>query len=157
MAYIYRLNAQYYYIENKVMGLEIYMKGKYLMLVMVVMAMTVTPVFAGPGNGPKHPKYVASLEYMDVRYGQVIFNTNPEDDGLFELEVEVEECMDLADSVVTVKMNDQEIGTIEIDENGNGKETFYVEDPTGSTLTVEGGVTLTSGEWRDWIKGPGPK
>ena len=157
MAYIHRLNAQYYYIENKVMGLEIYMKGKYLMLVMVVMAMMVTPVFAGPGNGPKHPKYVASLEYMDVRYGQVIFNTNPEDDGLFELEVEVEECMDLADSVVTVKMNDQEIGTMEIDENGNGKVTFYVEDPTGSTLTVEGGITLTSGEWRDWIKGPGPK
>jgi len=54
-------------------------------------------------------------------------------------------------------MNGQEIGTIEIDEYGNGKETFYVDDPTGSTLTVEGGVTLTSGEWRDWIKGPGPK
>ena len=133
------------------------MKKRYLMLVMAVMAMTLTPVLAGPGNGPKHPKYVASLEYMEVRYGQAIFNSNPEDDGLFELEVEVEECLDLADSTVTVKMDGLEIGTMEIDENGDGKLTYYVDDPTSSTITVEGGITLTSGEWRDWVKGPGPK
>jgi hypothetical protein len=157
MPHIPRLNAQYYYIEDIETGWRYDMKKRYLMLVMAIMAMTVTPVLAGPGNGPKHPKHVASLEYMEARYGQVIFNTNPEDDGLFELEVEVEECMDLADSTVTVNMNDLEIGTIEIDEYGNGKETFYVDDPMGSTVTVEGGITLTSGDWRDWVKEPGPK
>ena len=133
------------------------MKARYLMLLMAIVALTAIPVFAAPGNGPKYPKYVASLEYDEARYGQVIFNTNPEDDGLYELEVEVEECMDLADSTVTVKMNDQVIGEIVIDEFGNGKATFYVEDPTGSTVVVEGTITLTSGGWRDWIKGPGPK
>ena len=157
MGCISRLNAQYYYIEKMVKGWRFDMKTRYLIVALAAMAMIASPVFAGPGNGPKYPKYVASLEYDLVRYGQVIYNTNPEDDGLFELEVEIEECMDLADSTVTVKMNTVAIGEIYVDEYGNGKATFYVDDPTDSSVVVEGGITLSSGEWRLWEKKPGPK
>ena len=127
------------------------------MTVFIIASMLVVPVYAKSGNGPKYDKYVASLEIEETRYGQVIFNTNPEDDGLYELEVEVEEAMDLASSTVPVYMNGGQIGELEIDEYGNGKATFYVEDPTDSVVTVEGGITLTSGDWRLWIKGSGPK
>lgn len=133
------------------------MKTRYLIVVLAAMAMLVAPVFAGPGNGPKYPKYIASLESDGVRYGQVIYNTNPEDDGLYELEVEIEECMDLVETTVTVKMNDVVIGEIYVDEYGNGKATFYVDDPTDSSVVVEGSITLSSGDWRLWEKKPGPK
>jgi len=138
------------------------MKSKYLTSIAIIflaMAFLATPVLAKPGNGPKYPKHVASLLSVDgVRFGQVIFNENPEDDGTYELEVEVEECLDLADSVVDVKLNGELIGSIYVDESGNGKETFYVDSISeADTVSVEGAVTLESGDWRDWVKGPGPK
>lgn len=138
------------------------MKLKYfapIMLGLVAATILVTPALVqAQGNGPKYVKYVASLEYEGVRYGQVIFNTNPEDDGTYELEVEVEECSALADSTVTVLLDSTEVGTIYVDEYGNGKATFYVDAiSTGDTITVEGAVTLTSGSWRLWVKGKGPK
>ena len=87
----------------------------------------------------------------------MIFNVNPKDDGSYELEVEVEEAMDLASSTVSVYMDGELVGEIEVDEFGNGKVTFYVEDPTDSVISVEGAVSLSSGSWRLWVKGPGPK
>ena len=54
-------------------------------------------------------------------------------------------------------MDGELVGEIEVDEYGNGKATFYVENPTDSVVTVEGAVSLTSGDWRLWVKGPGPK
>jgi hypothetical protein len=138
------------------------MKLKYLapiMLMAIAAAFLATPALAQPpGKGPKYAKHVASLELEGVRYGQVIFNTNPEDDGRFELEVEVEECLDLADSTVEVFLSDVMIGTIYIDAYGNGKATFYVEAISiVDTIKVEGAITLTSGEWRLWVKVKGPK
>lgn len=122
-------------------------------------ALLATPILAQPTElGPKYPKYVASLLLDGNRFGQVIFNTNPEDDLTYELEVEVEECMQLAGQTVNVYLNCEPIGTIYIDEYGNGKATFYVQAiSTGDTITVEGTVTLTSGEWRPWMKIKGPK
>jgi len=145
------------------------MKARYLTLVMAVMAMMVAPVLAGPPD-----KYVASLELEGERYGQAIFNTSPEefmelvDEELvtvlrYELEVEIEECMDLAAeegevNTVPVYVNGIEVGSIDVDEFGNGKATFYVEeDPAGSEIIVEGEITLTSSDWREWVKGPGKK
>jgi hypothetical protein len=108
--------------------------------------------------GPKYPKHVASLMLDDVRFGQVTFNTNPEDDGKYELEVEVEECLNLVDSTVSVKLNSVEIGTLYLDEFGVGNETFFVDGiSTSDSIAVEGAVILTGGEWRDWLRGPGPK
>jgi len=139
------------------------MKLKYLapiMLVFVTATLLATPTLAQPpGLGPKYPKYVASLEDASLaRYGQVIFNTNPEDDGTYELEVEIEECLALADSTVNVLLDSTPIGTIYVDAYGNGKATFYVNAiSTGNTITVEGAITLTSGAWRPWVKAPGPK
>jgi len=69
-------------------------------------SMLLVPVYASPGNGPKYDKYVSSLEIEETRYGQVIFNTNPEDDGSYELEVEIEETMDLARARVGDKIMD---------------------------------------------------
>ena len=93
-----------------------------------------------------------------VRCGQAIFNTNLEDDNCYELEVEVEECMALAESTVTVYLDGTEVGTIYVNEYGNGKETFCVETiSTADAVTVVGAVTLTSGEWRLWNQGRGKK
>lgn len=130
-----------------------------IMLGFVAAAILVTPALAqAEGNGPKYAKYAASLEYESVRYGQVIFNTNPEDNGTYELEVEIEECSALADNTVTVLLDATGVGTIYVDAYGNGKATFYVDAiSTGDTITVEGAVTLTSGSWRLWVKGKGPK
>ena len=136
------------------------MKSIYLkpMLITIMAAALLTAsVFAQPGNGPKYVKNVASLMLGETRYGQAIFNTNPEDDGRYELEVEVEECTDL-EGTVDVKLNGVSIGTIEIDESGDGKATIPVDSiSTGDSITVEGDVTLTSGDWRLWEKTPGPK
>lgn len=130
-----------------------------IMLGFVAAAILVTPALVqAKGNGPKYAKYVASLEYGGVRYGQAIFNTNPEDNGTYELEVEIEECSALADNTVTVFLDATEIGTIYVDAYGNGKATFYVDAiSTGNTVTVEGTVSLTSGSWRLWEKVKGPK
>ena len=49
-----------------------------LMTVFIIASMFMVPVYAKPGNGPKYDKYVASLEIEETRYGQVVFNTNPE-------------------------------------------------------------------------------
>jgi hypothetical protein len=134
------------------------MKIKSLKVMVLIMAasMFIVPVFAGPGNGPKYDKFVASLELGQIRYGQIIYNSNPEDDGFYELEVEVEECMDLASTTVDIKIDAVIIGTIDVDEFGNGKATFYVEDPSLG-VTVDGLVDLVSGEWRDWVKQSGKK
>ena len=131
-----------------------------IILALVGVALLATPILAQPkGLGPKYTKYVASLEDENTnRYGQVIFNTNPEDDGKYELEVEIEECLPLADTTVTVYLNGAPIGTIYVDTYGNGKATFYVETiSTSDTITVENAITLTSGAWRIWIKAPGQK
>ena len=138
------------------------MKSKFVATIMLALAfaafLAVMPTLAQPGLGPKFDKYVASLELDGDRYGQVIFNTNPEDNGTLEVEVEVEECMDLVNSTVNVYLNSELIGTIDIDEYGNGKDTFYVEAiSTDDDITVAGAVILESGEWREWIKGRGPK
>jgi hypothetical protein len=150
-----------------IFGEHIKMRTKSIMPIILAVAIAtllVTPAFAARpetlGKGPKYDKYVAPLQAEDgTRYGQVIFNTNPEDNGTYELEVEIEECTYLANSNVTVFLNETEIGTIEVDEYGNGKATFYVGSiSTGSTVTVVGDeITLTSGEWRLWVKVPGPK
>ena len=128
-----------------------------LLTMFIITSMLIVPVYGKPGNGPKYDKYVSSLGIEETRYGQVIFNTNPEDDGTYELEVEIEEAMDLASSTISVYMDGELVGEIEVDEFGNGKSTFYVGDPTDSVISVEGAVSLTSGDWRLWIKGPGPK
>ena len=128
-----------------------------LLLVFATGALLATPILAGPGLGPKYEKYVAPLEdESDIRLGQAIFNTNPEDDGTYELEVEVEECMALADSTVDVVLDSATIGSLYIDEYGNGKDTFYVESISDTSL-VEVDTTLTGHTWHLWVKAPGPK
>lgn len=138
------------------------MKSKHLTSIAIIFIATTIlaiPVLAKPGNGPKHLKHVASLLSDDgVRFGQVIFNENPEDDETYELEVEVEKCLDLADSIVDVKLNGVSIGSMYIDVFGNGKETFYVDSISeADTVSVEGDTTLKNGLWRPWVKGPGSK
>jgi hypothetical protein len=136
-------------------------KSLKVLVLMTAFALFAAPVLAAPGNGPKFPKHVASLEVESTRFGQVIYNTNPEDDDLYELEVEVEESS-MTDETVMVYLDGVHIGDIDLDENGNGKATFYVAGPldvsaTGAVITVEGSITLTSTLWRLWVKGPGPK
>jgi hypothetical protein len=49
-------------------------------------------------------------------------------------------------------------GTVEYASSSEARAPFfYVEGSAGLTMIVEGGITLTSGEWRDWIKALGPK
>ena len=136
------------------------MKTKSLKILVIITALTmfIVPVLAIPGgNGPKFTKYVASLETDSARFGQVIYHTNPEDDDTYELEVEVEESS-MVDETVAVYLDGVYIDDITLDEFGNGKATFYLaDDPSGSEITVEGSETLTSGDWRLWVKGPGPK
>jgi hypothetical protein len=128
---------------------------KYLTLAPIVLVVLAAACLAPALAQPNFDKYEAPLDDC----GKVIFNTNWEDEfGGYELEVEVEECLDLAESTVNVSLDGELIGTIEIDEFGNGKATFYVEDITTEyTITVEGAVTLTSGDWVLWMKGPCPK
>ena len=135
-------------------------------IVMVLMLTTAAALLATPVlAGPNFAKHVASLNETGtdpvVRCGQAIFNTNFEDDpeyNGYELEVEVEECMALANSTVNVSLNTTVVGTIDVDLNGDGKATFYVDAiSTGATVTVEGDVTLTGDTWRDWVKGRGKK
>jgi hypothetical protein len=149
-----------------IFGEHIKMRTKSIMPIILAVAIAtllVTPALAArpetPGKGPKYVKYVAPLLADDEnRYGQVIFNTNPEDNGTYELEVEIEECMELADSNVIVRLDGTDIGTIYVGDDGNGKATFYVESiSTGDTVTVVGDITLTSGAWGNWEKVPGPK
>ena len=136
------------------------MKLTYLapVVLVVLAAAFLAPALANP---PEDAKWVANLTDDDgVRFGQVIINTNPEDDGTFELEVEVEECLALNESIVDVYLNTVWIGNITIDEFGDGKATFYVGEiaPTDEyTVTVEGDDTLTSAEWREWVQGAGKK
>jgi hypothetical protein len=135
------------------------MKLTYLapVVLVVLAAAFLAPALADP---PADAKWVANLTADDVRVGQVIINTNPEDDGTLELEVEVEECLALNESIVDVYLNGEWIGNITIDEFGDGKATFYVGEiePTDEyTVTVEGDDTLTSAEWREWQQGRGKK
>ncbi|WP_455369063.1 hypothetical protein [[Eubacterium] cellulosolvens] len=128
----------------------------------------VTPVIA-QGNGPKYTKYVSPLNNgAGERWGQVIYNVNPEDDGTFELEVEIEEYLPFADSTVNVKLDGTSIGTIDVDENGNGKATFYVDsfDPASNVIEVVFDSTPTPAaialktsidDYHLWVKGPGRK
>jgi hypothetical protein len=127
-----------------------------VVLVVLAAAFLATPAFAGPN----YDKWVASLlNESDVRVGQVIFNTNWEDEfGGYELEVEVEECEALANSTVNVSLDGVLIDTLFIELDGNGKDTFYVDAITNTSIVeVEGAVTLTSGDWRLWEKRSGPK
>lgn len=142
-----------------------------MMILLVGMTLTlVAPVIAPPGgNGPKYTKYVSPLKNgADERWGQVIYNVNPEDDGTYELEVEIEEYLPYADSTVNVKLDGTSIGTIEVDENGNGKATFYVTafDPTSNTIEIVFDTTLTpamialrttTDDFNVWAKVKGPK
>jgi hypothetical protein len=127
------------------------MKLTYLapVVLVVLVAAFLAPALA---EGPFYVKYEAPLDDC----GKVIFNTNLEDDPLmagYELEVEVEECAALANSTVNVSLDYTEIGTLFIELDGNGKETFYVAAITNtSTVEVEGAVTLTSGDWVLWEK-----
>jgi hypothetical protein len=131
--------------------------GVVAILVLVSMLSAIAPAMAQPGRGPKYDKYVAPLlDEDEVRCGQAIFNTNPEDDGSYELEVEIEECLALADMTVDVYLDGNPIGTLYVDTYGNGKETFYVSSiSTSSTVGV--GTVLTSDVWLLWVKAPGPK
>ena len=131
-------------------------------IVMVLMLATAAAFLATPVLAdPPEDKHVASLGLGDddlVRCGQAIFNTNLEDDDCYELEVEVEECIALADSTVTVYLDGTEVCTIDVDEFGNGKVDCCVDDiSTDDIITVVGDVTLTSGDWRDWHQGKGKK
>ncbi len=142
-----------------------------MMILLVGMTLTlVAPVIAPPGgNGPKYTKYVSPLKNgADERWGQVIYNVNPEDDGTYELEVEIEEYLPYADSTVNVKLDGTSIGTIEVDENGNGKTTFYVTafDQTSNTIEIVFDTTLTpamialrttTDDFNVWAKVKGPK
>jgi len=126
-------------------------------IVMVLMLTTAAALLATPVLAdPPEPKHVASLNATDARYGQAIFNTNLEDGDCYELEVEVEECMDLAESTVDVYLNEDVVCTIDVDEYGNGKVDCCVDDiSTEDTITV--GEELTSGDWRLWVQGKGKK
>ncbi len=142
-----------------------------MMILLVGMTLTlVAPVIAPPGgNGPKDTKYVSPLKNgTGERWGQVIYNVNPEDDGTYELEVEIEEYLPYADSTVNVKLDGTSIGTIEVDENGNGKATFYVTafDPASNTIEIVFDTTLTpamialrttTDDFNEWAKVKGPK
>ena len=142
-----------------------------MMILLVGMTLTlVAPVIAPPGgNGPKYTKYVSPLKNgAGERWGQVIYNVNPEDDGTYELEVEIEEYLPYADSTVNVKLDGTSIGTIEVDENGNGKPTFYITafDPTSNTIEIVFDTTLTpamialrttTDDFNVWAKVKGPK
>jgi hypothetical protein len=124
------------------------MKLTYLapVVLVVLAAAFLAPALA---KGPYYDKYEAPLDDC----GKVIFNTNPEEDGTLELEVEVEECEALANSTVDVYLDSALIDTLFIELDGNGKDTFYVGyiDNT-STVKVVGAVTLTSGVWELWEK-----
>ena len=122
-----------------------------VLAVTVTVALMATPALA-QGNGPKYPKWEAPL---GDECGKVIYNTHPEDDETYELEVEVEECMALAESTVYVYLDEDptSIGTIDIDVNGNGKATFYVEYiDNDSVVEVLDTITLTSGAFTLWSK-----
>lgn len=147
------------------------MSAMIMTILLVGMALTlVAPVIAPPGgNGPKYAKYVSPLKNgVDERWGQVIYNVNPEDDETYELEVEIEEYMPFADSTVNVKLDGISLGTIEVDENGNGKATFYVTafDPASNTIEIVFDTTLTpamvvlrttTDDYHEWAKVKRPK
>jgi hypothetical protein len=139
-------------------------KSLALMTMVTVAALIITPVFADP----KFTKMMAPLDEC----GKVIYNTNPED---HELEVEVEECVELAllvpelEEYITagVHLNGEYIGDVMVDAEGNGKVTMILEDP-GLTIDFEiepwctdvievvyDTVVLTSGVW-GYFKGPIP-
>jgi len=126
-------------------------------LLLVSTLSVIAPALAQPRHGPKYDKYVALLlDGSEVRCGQAIFNTNPEDDGSYELEVEIEECLALMDTTVKVSLDGNPIGTIYVDVYGNGKQTFYVSAISiASTVSVD--TTLTGAVWHLWVKAPGPK
>ena len=135
---------------------------KYLAIAPVVLVVLAAAFLAPALAGPNYDKWVASLlNESDVRVGQVIFNTNLEDNGTYEFEVELEECLELANSTVNVTVDGVQIepfNTPYIDVDGNGKYTFYVGNITNASIvTVDGAVTLTSGDWRLWEKRSGPK
>ena len=136
------------------------------MLLFLFIASLAIPVYAGPN----FPKYVSPLKNgADDRFGQVIFMTNPEDDGTYELEVEIEEYMPFAESTVNVKLDGTLLDpTIDVDELGNGKWTFYVSafDPASNVIEVTFSATptpamialrTTTDDYHLWVKGPGKK
>jgi hypothetical protein len=140
-----------------------------LTLLLVGTALSLVAPVIAQGNGPKYTKYVSPLSNnAGERWGQVIYNVNPEDDGTFELEVEIEEYLPFANSTVNVKLDGTSIGIIDVDENGNGKATFYVEsfDPASNVIEVVFDSTPTpaaialktsTDDYHLWVKGPGPK
>jgi len=135
------------------------------MLLFLFIASLAIPVYAGPN----FTKYVSPLKNgADDRFGQVIYMTNPEDDGTFELEVEIEEYMPFAESTVNVKLDGTLLGTIDVDELGNGKLTFYVSafNPASNIIEVTFSATptpamlalrTTTDDFHMWVKGPGKK
>jgi len=118
-----------------------------VLAVMTTVALMATPALA---KGPKYDKYEAPLSDGSDSYGKVIYNTNQEDDDTYELEVEVEECEALAESTVDVYLDSVMIGSIYIDEYGNGKVTFYVDGINAGSLVEVG--ALTSGAFTLWSK-----
>lgn len=133
-------------------------------LFLTVMALSlVAPVMATfPGGGPKYDKFIAPLvEPGDsVRYGQVTYNVNPDDqhDDKYEVEVEVEDASAIfQDETVTVTI-DSETFSLYIDADGNGKDTFYVDAiPTSVTLDDGNDDELETGTFVLWVKVQGKK
>ena len=144
------------------MKIKLSMKAIMLTALLVGMALSLAAPVMANGNGPKYTKYVSPLKDGDsVRLGQVIYNTNPEDNGKYELEVEIEECMALASSWVTVKLDGTVLTPqIWVDADGNGKETFEVDAfaPGSDVIDVgDGELTTDTGDYHTWAKIKGQK
>jgi len=149
------------------------MKTKITTLILTLFLAGITLSVVAPalaqGNGPKSLKWVSPLENgVAVGGGQVIYNVNPEDDGTYELEVEIEEYMPFADSTVDVKLDGVSLNTIDVDEYGNGKATFPVTAfaPDTNVVEIVFAYTLTpamialstdTADYHLWVKGSGPK
>jgi hypothetical protein len=114
---------------------------------------------------PKFDKFEANIDDLesveDEECGKVIYNTNDENDDEsiieYEMEIEVEECLDLAapedetiDHTLTFRQVDY---PIEFDDKGNGKITIYVDEyPTEDEEITINDTTLIIGELNLWSK-----
>jgi len=145
-----------------------------IILAVAIATLLVTPAFAArpeiPGQGKGKPKYTCYMSYLynDATggiCGKAIFNTNPEEEyeEKYQLEVEIEECSELAApeegqyNSVNVYLDEEFIGTIDVDYLGNGKAEFHVDEilTTSVVKVIYDETVLISGSW-NWFKGPVP-
>ena len=130
-------------------------------LVTLILVVLTTSVIAGPSFS----KYIGDIIDFDAidnwDCGTVWYNTNDlnEDEQIeeYEMEIEIEECMDLAASsgeiierTLTFRGQDY---TIEFDEKGNSKITIFVNEyPTvGEEITIDSKI-LTFNNFRSIVQ-----